>query len=165
MELLLAIGISIFLLGLGWVVGRAHENAHLRQLDARENAIRPHITVVTLKTPIGIAPNGPVPTLLTGEVVIGSDYFKTWLSNLRNIFGGEMRQFTRLYMRARREALLRVMEQAHQQGYHAICNVRYDSCDINNVVDVQSKPKPMVACAVSATAYCTKPNEATRIVS
>lgn len=154
--LVFCIGIPAALLAAGWFVGHVREQAHLRGLDERENAIRPHVAVFTLKQPAGIAAGAPAPVLLTSEVVIASDYFKTWFSGLKNLFGGEMTLYTRLYMRARREALLRVMEQAREQGCHAICNVRYDSCDISSSAENQKQQMPMAACLVSATAYRTR---------
>ena len=48
---------------------------------------------------------GPLPTMLVAEVVISSDYLKSFLARLRNIFGGEIRSVGTLLERARREVL------------------------------------------------------------
>ena len=58
--------------------------------------------------------------------------------------------------RARREATLRMIDQARLAGYNAICNVRYESADIaGNAAtnDGRTKPLKMASCTVSGTAY------------
>ena len=59
--------------------------------------------VVDVKTtPPGVeAASG---TLVMGEVVIASDYFKTFVASLRNIVGGEVKAYQTMLSRARREA-------------------------------------------------------------
>jgi uncharacterized protein YbjQ (UPF0145 family) len=71
---------------------------------------------------------------------------------VRKIFGGEMKSYQSLLVRARREALQRVVEQARSMGYNAICNVRYDSTDIGGVSKRKNKVV-MVTILASATAY------------
>ena len=66
----------------------------------------------------------------------------------RNFFGGEMKAYVKLIERARREALLRVVEQARQMGYNAICNLRLQTADIGG-----SRRFPMGSIMASATAY------------
>ena len=45
--------------------------------------------------------------------------------------GGEVRSFHALLTRARQEAVLRVMEQAAQRGFDAVCNLRLEAVDIS----------------------------------
>ena len=51
------------------------------------------------------------------EVVVASDYLKSWLASWRKMFGGEMKSFRTLQERAKREAVLRLTEQAVAQGF------------------------------------------------
>ena len=60
--------------------------------------------------------------VLVGSVVISHDYFKRFLSRLRKIFGGRIRSYETLLDRGRREAVLRLKEQA--AGADIVLNLR-----------------------------------------
>ena len=100
------IGIVVILLGLGLFVGRARERSHLLSLKRREEQLS-GMLVTDLKSFPASVPGQPPPCLLMGETVIATDYFKSFLAKLRNIFGGEVRSYQTLLVRARRESLLR----------------------------------------------------------
>jgi uncharacterized protein YbjQ (UPF0145 family) len=63
-----------------------------------------------------------------------------------------MKSYQSLATRARREALLRIIEKAKSQGYNAICNLRMDSADIGGSA-TSKKGSVMVSIIASATAY------------
>lgn len=157
MEFLVVLSISLFALISICVIGGLIERAHLRSLKERESYVK-DVLLSTLDAPSVAEVADHPPTLVTGEVVISSDYFKNWLFSLRNIFGGESHTFTRLFDRARREAVLRMIAEAKQQGYNAICNVRFGSADIGGNASTNGKKKTlkMAACMVSGTAYCKR---------
>lgn len=147
--------IAAIFLFLWWSIGRVRENNHLKSLAGREAQFR-DFRVTNLKAPVGMVVNPALPpTLVLGEAVIASDGFKTWVWKIRNIFGGESASFRTLYERAQREALLRLLASARQQGYNAVCNLRYESADIGGNACTTSKGKvmPMASCTTSATAY------------
>jgi uncharacterized protein YbjQ (UPF0145 family) len=143
-------GILVALLTLGLLAGGYAERKHLRSLASREAAngdffisqVRTFPGAVALETP---------PTIVFGEVAIASDYLKSFLSGLRKIFGGEMRSYHSLTVRARREALQKLVESARGQGYNALCNVRMDTSDIAG--NSKRRGMPMVTILASATAY------------
>jgi len=85
--------------------------------------------------------------MVTAEVVIASDYFKMFLASLRKLIGGNLRSYETLMERARREAVLRLIEQARGHQFNALCCVRIESSNIGKGV------MPMVAVLASATAY------------
>jgi uncharacterized protein YbjQ (UPF0145 family) len=89
--------------------------------------------------------------MIVGESVIATDYLKTFLAGLRKIFGGELRSYQSLLVRARREALQRVVEEARRSGYNAICNVRLDGADVGG--NSKRRRVAMVCILASATAY------------
>lgn len=92
--------------------------------------------------------------LVTGEAVMASDVFKSWVFGFKNIVGGESKTFTRLFDRARREALLRMKERARELGCDAVCNVRFDSADIGgNATSGAKKNSNMAVALVSGTAW------------
>ena len=70
--------------------------------------------------------------MLTGNVVVSVDYFKRFLSGLRMIFGGRVKAYESLLDRARREALLRLKENAVGNGYQALINVRLETSRMAN---------------------------------
>ena len=76
----------------------------------------------------GVGPERPL--LVAGNVVIASDYFKTFLLGLINIFGGRVTPFESLLDRARREALLRMKKSAQAVNADFIFNVKYQTATI-----------------------------------
>ncbi|MGC9502654.1 YbjQ family protein [Baaleninema sp.] len=75
-------------------------------------------------------PNARHTMLFVGIVVISSDYFKTFMMYFRNLIGGQVVAYESLLDRGRREALLRVKEQAIQWGAREILNVRYETSEV-----------------------------------
>lgn len=153
--LALYVALPALLLTVWWAIGRATERRHLRRLAEREAAVRA-FPVTSLKMAAGAArDSGRPPALVCGEAVVASDGFKTWVFGLRHVVGGESRTFRRLHERARREAVLRMVEEAKARGFDAICNVRFDAVDIggNTTRGRNAKPLNMAVCQVSGTAY------------
>ncbi|MEM7315954.1 MAG: heavy metal-binding domain-containing protein [Planctomycetota bacterium] len=137
--------VVVVMLAIGFFVGGANERRHFRSLVSRETAMS---NFVTTQSKHYLSPTaGNPPCLLVSEVVIASDYLKTFLAGLRNIFGGEVRSFETLIERGRREAVLRVQEHARELGYNAICNVRL------NTAEVGGRRVAMAAVICTATAY------------
>lgn len=118
----------LVLLVLGFTVGGFVERAHFKRLDEREAAMRDMLVTDLKRPPDGMSVRSC--GLVTGEVVIGSDYFKTFAAKLKSLFGGELRTFQTLMTRARREALLRMMEKAKQMGANGVINVRFETSNI-----------------------------------
>lgn len=127
--LLIEFGVPVFLLLLGITIGRAREARHFRSLDQREADNR--TVPVDNRKRVDRPEEVTDATLLCSQVVIATDYFKSFAMALRNLVGGEARSAERLMQRARREGLLRIIEQAHDMGYHEVWNVRYQFSNIN----------------------------------
>lgn len=142
-------GLPLILLFVAWLTGTAVERSHFSNLRRREQALA-HVVVTNLKTFPGSADPGKSAALVVAETVISSDYLKSFLAGIRKILGGELRSFQSLMTRARREAMLRIMEQAHHQGYNAVCNLRMDTAAIGGM---QAKGIVMVSVMASGTAY------------
>jgi len=71
--------------------------------------------------------------LVSGSVVISLDHFKRFLASLRNIVGGRIKSYETLLDRGRREAILRMKEQAKQRGADIILNMRLQTSSIGVV--------------------------------
>ncbi len=153
MELLFTLGITVFLLVLGLVSGSIAEKRHFKRLRQREGL---NIQMLQTQSKIFLSPKpgGKAPTLVHSEMVVASDYFKNFLSNIRKFFGGEMKSYHSLMERARREALAKIIEQARAQGYNAVCNVRLEPADIAGAI-YGKKAAVMVCIIGTATAYET----------
>ena len=86
--------------------------------------------------------------MISNGVAIALDAFKNFLAKIVNIFGGRMRSYETLIDRARREAVLRLKEEAASKGYNALVNLRIETSSI------WSSPNKPTA-AVEALAYAT----------
>lgn len=127
-ELIIQVGSVLVLLALGYFVGSWRERVHLASLAQREAALR-HIQVSTQRVvtdPESVA-NA---VFVCGEAVIATDYFKSFVAGFRKIIGGELRSYESLMRRARDEARLRLMTQAHALGATEIWCLRFDMVDI-----------------------------------
>lgn len=143
-------GPFLFLILLGLFVGGWNERRHFEKLKGREQQTS-DIFVTQIKTYPSAIPENAQPRMVIAEVVIAADYLKSFLAKLRNIFGGEVKSFFSLMDRARREALVRILEQAQQHGYNAVCNVRIQTADIGG--NSTKRKAAMVAIIASGTAY------------
>lgn len=72
--------------------------------------------------------------VVVGSVVISHDHFKRFLTKLRKIFGGRIRSYETLLDRGRREAVLRLKEQA--TGADIVLNLRIAT---SNIASTQGK--------------------------
>lgn len=144
--------LPIILISGGFGVGKSVEIMHHRSLDAREAALK-HILIVNLKE---IAVGGPVRDVayVDGQAVIGSDYFKTFASQLRMFFGGEMRSLQTIMARARREAIVRMLEHADELGANVVCNVRIETSNIGRGTGGASRGLIMAEVHAYGTAIC-----------
>lgn len=154
-DLIVGLGSFVFFITLGLVFGRMAERNHLASIETRLAQLT-DMLVTDLRRPTAPDPQQTGAEVLYGEVVIGSDYLKTWLAGLRNFFGGEVKSFERLLFRAREEARLRVLEQARARGYNAVCNLRMEFTGLGGSSS-SNKGAPMVGILCWGTAYHTAP--------
>ena len=151
--LFLLVGPPCMLIVLGLIVGRKIEQNHFIDLERRESATQ-HILVSQIRAYSDSAiDRQQAPTMVISEVVISSDYLKSFLGGIQNLFGGEIRGFETLLERARREGILRLKEQAIAMGYNAICCVRIETAEIGGQDPSRRKSIVMASLLVSGTAY------------
>ncbi len=146
---------TLILVPLGFIFGRFSEKKHLKSLEEREDR-NSKILVTDLKSFTMLSSTDQRAEMLIGEVTIATDYYKSFVGKLRNFFGGEMIGFETLKMRARREATMKIIEQAQEKGFNAICNLRLETADIGGST-LSRKSAITVSILASATAYvCNK---------
>lgn len=110
----------------GLIFGSAAERRHYKSIYQRERQLR-HVLVFPERLP---PPQVPAPSslLVVGSVVISADYFKRFVAILRMLVGGRLNTYESLLDRARREAILRMKEQA--QGAQSVFNVKLQTAAI-----------------------------------
>jgi uncharacterized protein YbjQ (UPF0145 family) len=116
------------LLVVGYGAGRWQERRHYRSIRLREQTLRHVVALNTRYVPEGVQATGA--RLVSGSVVISSDYFKTFVAGFRAFFGGRFRGYETLLERARREALLRLKQEAHNAGATLVIGVRFESTTV-----------------------------------
>ncbi len=130
MDLIINFGIPLLLLIFAYFVGNAIERKHFKEIREREAQIRgfPVITIESLPEDWQVTSA----ELVHGSVVISLDYFKRVIAGLRGLIGGRIRTYEPLLDRARREAMLRMSEDAKARGYDAVVNVRLETSRLAN---------------------------------
>ena len=134
----------VTLLVLGFFCGRIAERKHYKSISEREAKCL-NVPAVTFSQPLddrGIASIG----LVSSGVVVSVDYFKRFLTGFRMFFGGELKSYSSLIDRGRREAILRMREQAPDAD--AFYNVRLETSSI-------SKGKKDAVGTIEVLAYAT----------
>jgi uncharacterized protein YbjQ (UPF0145 family) len=116
------LGFSALLLIIGVFFGSRAQKKHVANLAAREAALS-HMFVTNLRT---LPATEKPPLLVTGSVVIAFDYFRRFIAGFVMLVGGRITMYETMLDRARREALLRLLEQAEAAGAREVHNVRYE---------------------------------------
>jgi uncharacterized protein YbjQ (UPF0145 family) len=124
-EVWIQIVVPLALLVLGYGFGHIQESKHYDSIRRREKRLAGLVAVPARAIP-GMEGASRV-TLVQGAVVVSVDYFKRFAAGLRNIFGGRVRAYESLVDRGRREAILRMKEQAEELGCNAVVRLRIET--------------------------------------
>ncbi len=123
-------GLPILILIFAYFVGSRIEKKHFENIRRRETDAR-NFPVVSFRT-MPEDWNVGSSNLVTGNIVISLDYFKRVIASLKGLIGGRIKTYEPLLDRARREAMLRMIESARAQGYDAVINVRLETSRLAN---------------------------------
>ncbi|GAA5631727.1 hypothetical protein Acal02_02367 [Acinetobacter calcoaceticus] len=123
--LIFQIVLFLILFAVGWGFGRHIEQKHLRELDEKERQFA-HIRIDTNRF---VQTNTPG-QMISSNVVISHDYFKYVLASIRNFFGGRLVSYESVVERARREAVIRLKQEAHAMGAKQIMGVRLSTTEL-----------------------------------
>jgi uncharacterized protein YbjQ (UPF0145 family) len=126
---MIELGIFVVLLASGLFFGRANEKRHFRELTAAEKSLR-DIVVCSGR---GAADDGGLQgaALVVGSVVIAEDYFKRVAAALKGLIGGRIVAYESLLERGRREAIVRMKQQARRLGAAQIVNMRLETASLS----------------------------------
>ncbi|MDN3640718.1 heavy metal-binding domain-containing protein [Simiduia curdlanivorans] len=120
--------VFLLLLLLGYFFGRAAEKKHFASIIEREAELK-HVLLFSMRLPpVGFGPSST--QLVGGNVVVSIDYFKRIAAALRNLLGGRVTAYESLLERARREAILRMKQQAQDLGATQVINVKLETASI-----------------------------------
>lgn len=113
---------------LGYFAGSMAEKKHYQSILEREDK---YLTLQTADIKIPIPEDAEIQDvkLAAGNCVIAVDYFKAFTASLIKLFGGELIVYESLLDRARREAILRMKEEA--EGCDIIMNMRIETSSIS----------------------------------
>ena len=118
--------ILITTLVLCYLIGSRIEKSHYKKIKARELALykQPYIN---FSKKINMNKKVKYSYLVSSSVVIGCDHFKSFLASLKNIFGGNVSAYESVLDRGRREAILRIREDARRKRADVVLNVKIET--------------------------------------
>jgi uncharacterized protein YbjQ (UPF0145 family) len=127
MDAIVALAAFVVLLMIGLFAGRANERKHFRELAENEERLR-DIATSNARGPADAFRKG---TLVVGSVVIAEDYFKRVAAGLKSLVGGNIRSYETLLERGRREAIVRMKQEARRLGATHVVNVRLETASLS----------------------------------
>ena len=120
LEVILFVGLLV----LGYLFGSFAEKRHFKRIRSRE-AASSSLPVVASRYPP--EDRRYAQQLVSGNVVVASDYFKSFLAGLFNIFGGRVTPYESMLDRARRESVLRMKDEAEALGAAYVFNIKFEA--------------------------------------
>lgn len=123
------LSIFLILLATGFIVGHILEMNHYKSIRSRESRLNSIPVIASKHPPAEFIPCDTV--LVSGNVVISVDFFKRFIAGLRIIVGGRVTSYESLIDRARREALLRMKQEAEKLGAKYVFNVKMETSSIS----------------------------------
>jgi uncharacterized protein YbjQ (UPF0145 family) len=121
--------IILVLLLLGYFFGRYAERKHFESIIIREAELANVIVIASKHTTA--SDSNKQGMMVTGSVVISVDYFKRFSAMLRSIVGGRVTAYETLLDRARREAILRMKQEAKAMNADRIFNIKLETASIS----------------------------------
>lgn len=143
--------ILLIIVGVTYVTGTIIEKRHYKDIIKREIAlIKKPIINAGAKTWNSKKKIKKI-ELVTGEVVISGDYFKNFAATLKSFFGGRLTTYESVLDRGRREAILRMRENAKDANF--IINAKIESVMINDYYTNNSVPQCAIIAYGTAITY------------
>ena len=121
--------VILTLLILGYLTGSYFEKVHYQSILKREKQFRNILLFDIKDIPDGLGSAGG--ELVHGHVVVSVDYFKQFVAGLRKLVGGRLKSYETLLDRGRREAVLRMKEEAFRKGANMVFNVKFETASIS----------------------------------
>lgn len=134
-----------------YFTGNIIEKNHYKKIKAMENALYKSPCLTYGKS---FARDTKIKNsfLVSSSVVIGCDYFKSFLAGLKNFFGGNVSAYESVLDRGRREAILRIRKYAKENSAHAIINTKIETVMLDPLGATQN-PKVCITAYGTAIEY------------
>jgi uncharacterized protein YbjQ (UPF0145 family) len=120
--------IPAVLIVVAYFTGSLIERRHFRRITKKENDLRDILSFAIRRVPKDLALSEP--KLVCGSAVISVDYFKKFAASLRGLIGGRIGSYESLFERARREAIVRMKDDARRHGGNIVLNVKLETARI-----------------------------------
>ena len=143
MELIISLAVVIC----GLVFGSILEKKHYKSIKQREDQYK-NIVVLSDKDLKDIEEVQNNNLLLTWGTAVSIDAFKKFMAWFVHFFWWRIKSYESLVDRARREAILRLKQEAYEKWYNAIANLRIETSSI-------TKNAKQSVWSVEAFAYAT----------
>lgn len=124
-NLIFQIVLFFILCCIGWGFGRHFERKHWRELKEKEQQLS-HISIDTNR----FVYSEIAGQFISSNVVISHDYFKYIIANIHNFLGGRLTSYESVIDRARREAIVRLKQEAVRHGADKIMGVRLSTTEL-----------------------------------
>lgn len=125
---LIGLLLIVALLVVGYIFGRKDERRHLENLTRDEERLREVLIFSTRYPPSEQTLDA---RLVSGSAVVAPDYFRMFIAGLRKVVGGRFSAYETLLDRARRQAILRMKQEARSLGCPMVFNVRVETSSLN----------------------------------
>ncbi len=121
-----SIGITL----IGIIIGYWREKQFIKQLEARE-AVLEDITITNHQMK-NQEIDADTQGLIDCSIVLSRDLFRTFFIFLRRLFGGNVAGYEQLVDLARREAIVRMKEEAVLRGANWVINLKLTTHSLND---------------------------------
>ena len=121
--------IIVVLMSLGYFIGSHREKKHYKSIIEREEKFNDVMLFDVKNIPESLSVTGG--HLVVGHAVISIDYFKGYVAGLRMLFGGRLKVFESLLDRSRREAVLRMKEEAVKLNSNMVFNIKFETSSVS----------------------------------
>lgn len=131
MEQFMHLILTVVFFGVVFFIGTQIEKNHYKAIKEKEKSFA-NLPAVSSKNVVDL--DKVVNSLLvSGCIVISNDAFKKLVARIYNIFGGRIAVYETLFDRARREAIIRMKEQARNLGADMVINTRFETSRLGTV--------------------------------
>ncbi len=130
--ILVSLTFSIGPLLFSWLYGNHYQKQKVNQLVKRESAFLTQHGRDNIHSISNLIPPKPIANcgLVMANISVGTSWWQTMIGRLHGIIGGNITMFDRVLNYGRKEALQRLREQALQQGWDNVINVRLETSRI-----------------------------------
>ena len=115
-----------------YLIEKYMENKRYSSIEEREEEMKNILIFNEKRVPSDIV--GGNFHLVRGSIVISGSYWKQFLTRVKSFFGGRLNSLESIMDIGRREAILRMKEQAKKAGADTIFSVRFETTTLGSMV-------------------------------